>query len=299
MYVEPETGRTIFGFWNEDEQKWELDFPGLVNIKLLVLSARKREELGPQSKVKIDDSCVDMDELTDEVNNTDWSEINEDIKIAIGELEARAKDLINAEKEQETSSVSDSEQSDRLSQSRGKDEAYDKLSNFALFGHWDYQNMQWVFTEEQRIALNVIYETAVQHIEEDPESLGLFVESKDNFTAQERAEIEAEIKANMEDEDQHKLDIANLEIDYRVKQLMETHKRCCDHTLKQDFTADELIKISSTLKEQGLKHSALQELRNALRKAIDTRIKNIINPKLPIIKQEAEKTYQRLMGNVA
>ena len=43
MYVEPETGRTIFGFWNEDEQKWELDFPGLVNIKLLVLSARKRE----------------------------------------------------------------------------------------------------------------------------------------------------------------------------------------------------------------------------------------------------------------
>lgn len=299
MYVEPETGRTIFGFWNEDEQKWELDFPGLVNIKLLVLSARKREELGPQSNVKIDDSCVDMDELTDEVNNTDWSEINEDIKIAIGELEARAQDLINAEKEQAPSSVSDSEQSDRLSQSRGKDEAYDKLSNFALFGHWDYQNMQWVFTKEQRIALDVIYETAVQHIEEDPESLGLFVESKDNFTAQERAEIEAEIKANMEDEDQHKLDIANLEIDYRVKQLMETHKRCCDHTLKQDFTADELIKISSTLKEQGLKHSALQELRNALRKAIDTRIKNIINPKLPIIKQEAEKTYQRLMGIVA
>lgn len=181
MYVEPETGRTIFGFWNEDEQKWELDFPGLVNIKHLVLSARKREELGPQSNVKIDDSCVDMDELTDEVNNTDWSEINEDIKIAIGELEARAKDLINAEKEQETSSVSDSEQSDRLSQSRGKDEAYDKLSNFALFGHWDYQNMQWVFTKEQRIALDVIYETAVQHIEEDPESLGLFVESKDKF----------------------------------------------------------------------------------------------------------------------
>lgn len=299
MYVEPETGRTIFGFWNEDEQKWELDFPGLVNIKLLVLSARKREELGPQSNVKIDDSCVDMDELTNEVKNTNLSEITEDIKIAIGELEARAKDLINAEKEQETSSVSDSEQSDRLSQSRGEDEAYDKLSNFALFGHWDYQNMQWVFTKEQRIALNVIYETAVQHIEEDPESLGLFVESKDNFTAQERAEIEAEIKANMEDEDQHKLDIANLEIDYRVKQLMETHKRCCDHTLKQDFTADELIKISSTLKEQGLKHSALQELRNALRNAIDTRIKNIINPKLPIIKQEAEKTYQRLMGNVA
>lgn len=299
MYVEPETGRTIFGFWNEDEQKWELDFPGLVNIKLLVLSARKREELGPQSNVKIDDSCVDMDELTNEVKNTNLSEITEDIKIAIGELEARAKDLINAEKEQETSSVSDSEQSDILSQSHGEDEAYDKLSNFALFGHWDYQNMQWVFTEEQRIALNVIYETAVQHIEEDPESLGLFVESKDNFTAQERAEIEAEIIANMEDEDQHKLDIANLEIDYRVKQLMETHKRCCDHTLKQDFTADELIKISSTLKEQGLKHSALQELRNALRKAIDTRIKNIINPKLPIIKQEAEKTYQRLMGNVA
>ena len=299
MYVEPETGRTIFGFWNEDEQKWELDFPGLVNIKLLVLSARKREELGPQSNVKIDDSCVDMDELTNEVKNTNLSEITEDIKIAIGELEARAKDLINAEKEQETSSVSGSEQSDRLSQSRGEDEAYDKLSNFALFGHWDYQNMQWVFTKEQRIALNVIYETAVQHIEEDPESLGLFVESKDNFTAQERAEIEAEIKANMEDEDQHKLDIANLEIDYRVKQLMETHKRCCDHTLKQDFTADELIKISSTLKEQGLKHSALQELRNALRNAIDTRIKNIINPKLPIIKQEAEKTYQRLMGNVA
>lgn len=299
MYVEPETGRTIFGFWNEDEQKWELDFPGLVNIKLLVLSARKREELGPQSKVKIDDSCVDMDELTDEVNNTDWSEINEDIKIAIGELEARAKDLINAEKEQETSSVSDSEQSDRLSQSHGEDEAYDKLSNFALFGHWDYQNMQWVFTKEQRIALDVLYETAVQHIDEDPESLGLFVESKDNFTAQEIADIEAEIKANMEDEDQHKLDIANLEIDYRVKQLMETHKRCHDHSLKQDFTADELIKISSTLKEQGLKHSALQELRNALRKAIDTRIKNIINPKLPIIKQEAEKTYQRLMGIVA
>lgn len=299
MYVEPETGRTIFGFWNEDEQKWELDFPGLVNIKLLVLSARKREELGPQSNVKIDDSCVDLDELTNEVKNTNLSEITEDIKIAIGELEARAKDLINAEKEQETSSVSDSEQSDRLSQSRGEDEAYDKLSNFALFGHWDYQNMQWVFTKEQRIALNVIYETAVQHIEEDPESLGLFVESKDNFTAQERAEIEAEIKANMEDEDQHKLDIANLEIDYRVKQLMETHKRCCDHTLKQDFTADELIKISSTLKEQGLKHSALQEMRNALRKAIDTRIKNIIHPKLPIIKQEAEKTYQRLMGNVA
>lgn len=299
MYVEPETGRTIFGFWNEEEQKWELDFPGLVNIKLLVLSARKREELGPQSKVKIDDSCVDMDELTNEVKNTNLSEITEDIKIAIGELEARAQDLINAEKEQETSSVSDSEQSDRLSQSRGEDEAYDKLSNFALFGHWDYQNMQWVFTKEQRIALNVIYETAVQHIEEDPESLGLFVESKDNFTAQERAEIEAEIRANMEDEDQHKLDIANLEIDYRVKQLMETHKRCCDHTLKQDFTADELIKISSTLKEQGLKHSALQELRNALRNAIDTRIKNIINPKLPIIKQEAEKTYQRLMGNVA
>ncbi len=299
MYVEPETGRTIFGFWNEDEQKWELDFPGLVNIKLLVLSARKREELGPQSNVKIDDSCVDLDELTNEVKNTNLSEITEDIKIAIGELEARAKDLINAEKEQETSSVSDSEQSDRLSQSRGEDEAYDKLSNFALFGHWDYQNMQWVFTKEQRIALNVIYETAVQHIEEDPESLVLFVESKDNFTAQERAEIEAEIKANMEDEDQHKLDIANLEIDYRVKQLMETHKRCCDHTLKQDFTADELIKISSTLKEQGLKHSALQELRNALRKAIDTRIKNIINPKLPIIKQEAEKTYQRLMGIVA
>lgn len=299
MYVEPETGRTIFGFWNEDEQKWELDFPGLVNIKLLVLSARKREALGPQSNVKIDDSCVDLDELTNEVKNTNLSEITEDIKIAIGELEARAQDLINAEKEQETSSVSDSEQSDRLSQSRGEDEAYDKLSNFALFGHWDYQNMQWVFTKEQRIALNVIYETAVQHIEEDPESLGLFVESKDNFTAQERAEIEAEIKANMEDEDQHKLDIANLEIDYRVKQLMETHKRCCDHTLKQDFTADELIKISSTLKEQGLKHSALQELRNALRKAIDTRIKNIINPKLPIIKQEAEKTYQRLMGIVA
>ena len=299
MYVEPETGRTIFGFWNEDEQKWELDFPGLVNIKLLVLSARKREELGPQSNVKIDDSCVDLDELTNEVKNTNLSEITEDIKIAIGELEARAKDLINAEKEQETSSVSDSEQSDRLSQSRGEDEAYDKLSNFALFGHWDYQNMQWVFTKEQRIALNVIYETAVQHIEEDPESLGLFVESKDNFTAQERAEIEAEIKANMEDEDQHKLDIANLEIDYRVKQLMETHKRCCDHTLKQDFTADELIKISSTLKEQGLKHSALQEMRNSLRKAIDTRIKNIIHPKLPIIKQEAEKTYQRLMGNVA
>lgn len=299
MYVEPETGRTIFGFWNEDEQKWELDFPGLVNIKLLVLSARKREELGPQSNVKIDDSCVDLDELTNEVKNTNLSEITEDIKIAIGELEARAKDLINAEKEQETSSVSDSEQSDRLSQSRGEDEAYDKLSNFALFGHWDYENMQWVFTKEQRIALDVLYETAVQHIEEDPESLGLFVESKDNFTAQERAEIEAEIKANMEDEDQHKLDIANLEIDYRVKQLMETHKRCCDHTLKQDFTADELIKISSTLKEQGLKHSALQEMRNALRKAIDTRIKNIIHPKLPIIKQEAEKTYQRLMGNVA
>lgn len=299
MYVEPETGRTIFGFWNEDEQKWELDFPGLVNIKLLVLSARKREELGPQSNVKIDDSCVDLDELTNEVKNTNLSEITEDIKIAIGELEARAKDLINAEKEQETSSVSDSEQSDRLSQSRGEDEAYDKLSNFALFGHWDYENMQWVFTKEQRIALDVLYETAVQHIEEDPESLGLFVESKDNFTAQERAEIEAEIKANIEDEDQHKLDIANLEIDYRVKQLMETHKRCCDHTLKQDFTADELIKISSTLKEQGLKHSALQEMRNSLRKAIDTRIKNIIHPKLPIIKQEAEKTYQRLMGNVA
>lgn len=299
MYVEPETGRTIFGFWNEDEQKWELDFPGLVNIKLLVLSARKREELGPQSNVKIDDSCVDLDELTNEVKNTDWSEINEDIKIAIAELDARAQDLFNAKKEQKPSSVSDSEQSDRLSQSRGEDEAYDKLSNFALFGHWDYQNMQWVFTKEQRIALDVIYETAVQHIEEDPESLGLFVESKDNFTAQEIADIEAEIKANMEDEDQHKLDIANLEIDYRVKQLMETHKRCCDHTLKQDFTADELIKISSTLKEQGLKHSALQELRNALRNAIDTRIKNIINPKLPIIKQEAEKTYQRLMGNVA
>ena len=299
MYVEPETGRTIFGFWNEDEQKWELDFPGLVNIKLLVLSARKREELGPQSNVKIDDSCVDLDELTNEVNNTDWSEINEDIKIAIAELDARAQDLFNAKKEQKPSSVSDSEQSDRLSQSRGEDEAYDKLSNFALFGHWDYQNMQWVFTKEQRIALDVLYETAVQHIDEDPESLGLFVESKDNFTAQEIADIQAEIKANMEDEDQHKLDIANLEIDYRVKQLMETHKRCCDHTLKQDFTADELIKISSTLKEQGLKHSALQELRNALRKAIDTRIKNIINPKLPIIKQEAEKTYQRLMGNVA
>lgn len=299
MYVEPETGRTIFGFWNEDEQKWELDFPGLVNIKLLVLSARKREELGPQSNVKIDDSCVDLDELTNEVKNTNWSEITEDIKIAIAELDARAQDLFNAKKEQKPSSVSDSEQSDRLSQSRGEDEAYDKLSNFALFGHWDYQNMQWVFTKEQRIALDVIYETAVQHIEEDPESLGLFVESKDNFTAQERAEIEAEIKANMEDEDQHKLDIANLEIDYRVKQLMETHKRCCDHTLKQDFTADELIKISSTLKEQGLKHSALQELRNALRNAIDTRIKNIINPKLPIIKREAEKTYQRLMGNVA
>lgn len=299
MYVEPETGRTIFGFWNEEEHRWVLDLQGLVTIKTLVLSARKRQQYNSQSNVKIDDSCIDQDQLYTEVQNVEWADLKEDLKTAIGELQARAKDSLNAENEQLALFDRESVHLGTSSDTHGGAYRNDPLANFALFGHWDYNNMQWVFTKEQRIALDVIYETALQHMDEDPEALGMTVESAEDFTSEELADIYEEIKANMEDEDQHKLEIANLEINYRIKQLMESRQRCQDNTIKQDFTADELIKISTTLKEQGLKHSALQELRNALRNVIDTRIMNIINPKLPLIKQEAEKTYQRLMGNVA
>ena len=49
MYVDPKTGRSILGLWDEEKQQWVLDMQGLVTIKTLAAAARERLEKNPES----------------------------------------------------------------------------------------------------------------------------------------------------------------------------------------------------------------------------------------------------------
>ena len=97
MYVDPETGRSLLGFWNEEEKRWVQDFAGFVNIKMLANAFRERLEKNPESV----GTPIPADSLTDEqkaVMEADRAyasehEYDNETELAMLEIEARAREL--------------------------------------------------------------------------------------------------------------------------------------------------------------------------------------------------------------
>lgn len=100
MYVDPETGRSLLGFWNEEEKRWVQDFAGFVNIKMLANAFRERLEKNPES---IGEVVLDEDLTDEEIAKIDASiaffqknELLYEIEIAQMELEIRAEEQLKA-----------------------------------------------------------------------------------------------------------------------------------------------------------------------------------------------------------
>ncbi len=100
MYVDPETGRSLLGFWNEEEKRWVQDFAGFVNIKMLANAFRERLEKNPESIGEV----VSNDNLTEqEIAQMDAAldffqadEFGYETELAMMELEIRAEEQLKA-----------------------------------------------------------------------------------------------------------------------------------------------------------------------------------------------------------